>query len=189
MPTVLKVTCPSCRRRVKAPAEMAGQEAECPGCGQLMTVASESPADLATPADPPPEASRWGEFFAFVDEPQPDQPVPAPAKKEGLIDCPYCAERIKAAAVKCRYCGEFLGRDQQRVQYRTADGMPWNPGIAALLSLLIPGAGQMYKGQVGQGIGWLLGTAFGYVCMILPGIVLHVMCIVLAATDDPRGPR
>jgi hypothetical protein len=27
---------------------------------------------------------------------------------ESEKSCPYCAEVIKAAAVKCRFCGEFL---------------------------------------------------------------------------------
>ena len=70
--------------------------------------------------------------------------------------------------------------------HRTVDGFTWNPGIAALLSLLIPGAGQLYKGQVGQGMIWLFVTIAGYICLIVPGVLLHIVCIGKAATDDPK---
>jgi len=55
-------------------------------------------------------------------------------------------------------------------------------GVAAVLSLVIPGAGQMYKGDVAKGFAWLFGTALGYVLLIIPGLVLHVLCVVNAAT-------
>jgi hypothetical protein len=37
---------------------------------------------------------------------------------EGIKQCPYCAEDIKAEAVKCKHCGEWLGerRDSPRVE-------------------------------------------------------------------------
>ena len=60
----------------------------------------------------------------------------------------------------------------------------WNPGIAAVLSLVIPGAGQMYKGQVGNGIAWIDFVVIGYMLFIFPGLILHLFCIIGAASGD-----
>ena len=59
--------------------------------------------------------------------------------------------------------------------------------MAAVLSLIIPGAGQMYKGNVGTGLMWLFGTAVGYVAFIVLGVILHLVCIVNAASGDPTA--
>jgi TM2 domain-containing membrane protein YozV len=61
----------------------------------------------------------------------------------------------------------------------------WSPGVAAVLSLVIPGAGQMYKGQVLNGLAWLVVVVLGYAFFIAPGVVLHVLCIVGAASGNP----
>ncbi len=61
----------------------------------------------------------------------------------------------------------------------------WSPGIAGLLSFIIPGAGQMYKGKVLRGLLWLFFTTLGYFLLILPGLVLHVICIATAASGNP----
>jgi TM2 domain-containing membrane protein YozV len=61
----------------------------------------------------------------------------------------------------------------------------WNGGIAAVLSLVIPGAGQMYKGQVGNGLVWLIVVVIGYFMLVVPGLILHLCCIVGAASGDP----
>jgi TM2 domain-containing membrane protein YozV len=65
----------------------------------------------------------------------------------------------------------------------------WNPGVAAVLSLVIPGAGQMYKGQVGAGFGWLIGTVAGYCVFVIPGLILHITCIVKAYSDIPKKSK
>lgn len=113
-------------------------------------------------------------------------PANSTTTTEGNVRCPYCAEVISAAAKKCKHCGEFL--DQTLRQARMPVAAPqqtWNPGIAAVLSLVIPGAGQMYKGQVTAGIWWLVGTVAGYCAFILPGVVVHIICIYKAYSDDP----
>lgn len=69
----------------------------------------------------------------------------------------------------CPSCGESLPAPSP------------SPVLAAILSFLIPGLGQMYRGDVATGFGWLIATLIGYVLLIVPGLVLHIWCIVSAA--------
>ncbi|MDB5046981.1 MAG: hypothetical protein JWO30_52 [Fibrobacteres bacterium] len=64
-----------------------------------------------------------------------------------------------------------------------AINQPWNPGIAFLLSLIFPGAGQMYKGKVGAGFAWFVGTVVGYCFFVFPGAILHLICVIDAAAS------
>ena len=123
------------------------------------------------------------------------------AAKHATKKCPYCAETILQGAVKCRFCGENL-LTPSPIAFAAAPGMSssadlpkfaqefawspppatsgtkqWNPGIAAVLSLIVPGAGQIYKGQIGRGLAWFAGTFIGYMAMVVPGIAVHIICI------------
>lgn len=66
-------------------------------------------------------------------------------------------------------------------QRRQKDILHEGGGLYALLSFLWPGLGQICKGQVPQGILWMLGVIVGYMLLVLPGLVLHIWCIVDAA--------
>ncbi len=49
--------------------------------------------------------------------------------------------------------------------------------MAALLSLLVPGLGQLYRGRVFAGLMWFVLTGLGYVAFIIPGLILHLLCV------------
>lgn len=63
-----------------------------------------------------------------------------------------------------------------------------NLGVAALLSLIIPGAGQMYKGEVGMGLVLLIITPISYLMLFVPGIIVHLIVIFDAARSKPIQP-
>jgi TM2 domain-containing membrane protein YozV len=60
----------------------------------------------------------------------------------------------------------------------------WSRGVAAILSFLIPGLGQAYKGQILNGIAWFVIVAIGYVSLVFPGLILHVFCVIGALSGN-----
>ena len=57
-----------------------------------------------------------------------------------------------------------------------------NPGVAAVLSLLIPGVGQFYNGDILRGIFWLIvtpglwlgsGGTLGWICHVISAITAY----------------
>jgi len=61
----------------------------------------------------------------------------------------------------------------------------WSPGLAAVLSFFVPGLGQLYKGQILNGIVWFFVVGLGYMALILPGLLLHFFCVIGAASGNP----
>lgn len=51
-------------------------------------------------------------------------------------------------------------------------------GVPAVLSLIIPGLGQLVKGQVGKGIIYFCLNLFRYLLFVVPGFILHIWVIV-----------
>jgi TM2 domain-containing membrane protein YozV len=57
-----------------------------------------------------------------------------------------------------------------------------DPGLAAVLSLIVPGVGQIYNGDFLRGIFWLIvtpgfwigtGGLFGWVCHVIAAMTAH----------------
>lgn len=154
-----------------------------------------SPQQISIPA-PPQQA------MAIV----PAAP-PAIATVQDRSPCPFCGEMIANTAIKCRHCNEFLDgrpRERQQPQPQPTARTPaqnvnvvvnqqtnvgyrkrWSPLVAMFLSLIFPGLGQLYKGQLLNGLVWFILVIGGYVAFLVPGIVLHVCCVLGAGLGDP----
>jgi TM2 domain-containing membrane protein YozV len=139
---------------------------------------------------------------------QPKQIIAKVVEPPNTKACPYCGEGILLNAVKCRFCNEYLdeskrpqsgsnypaiqinnGTTAQPVHHTTVVHMhgnqeKWSRGTAAVLSFLIPGLGQLYKGQLFNGLLWFVVTIGGYVAFVIPGVLLHICCIFGAASGD-----
>lgn len=60
-----------------------------------------------------------------------------------------------------------------------------SPTLAALLSMVMPGAGHLYTGRWLSAVMWFVLVGLGY-WLVLPGLVLHFFCIMSAAASARR---
>ena len=89
--------------------------------------------------------------------------------------CSNCGEEIDIDAEICPKCGV-------RVKAPTVGEK--NPVLAAILSLLIVGLGQIYNGQIGKGIVLIICYVISIVlCTILIGIPLLVILWIYGIYD------
>ena len=89
------------------------------------------------------------------------------------------------AVVQQQFQQQQLQQLQQQQQQQLLQISSTSATQAALLSFFVPGLGQMCSGRVPAGLLWMMFTCLGYVCFIVPGIVLHILCVINAA----RQPR
>jgi TM2 domain-containing membrane protein YozV len=102
-----------------------------------------------------------------------------------LMYCRECGKQVSSEAYACPHCGAphptgMALAAPQPVYVRPPPPATFSPGAAAVLSFFLPGLGQICKGEVGPGIGWMFATLIGYCMFIVPGLILHICCVVNA---------
>jgi TM2 domain-containing membrane protein YozV len=65
----------------------------------------------------------------------------------------------------------------------------FNPLIAGVLSVVIPGLGQLYKGQLFRAVLWFCVVGAGYWLLVVPGIFFHLFCVLGAAFGSAGTDR
>ena len=142
--------CPHCDKLLKTPDDKAGVRANCPGCGQTVTVPD--PAHETAQADPSfavvPEVASAFRRVPDAAQAKEGEVIEAGSQdgtglKDDTKPCPMCGESIKKAATRCRYCGETL------VRTGASERVPTKIDAGEILSH----AWEIYKGQVGLLVG------------------------------------
>ena len=128
MAALIDITCPDCKKALKAPEELKGKKIKCKGCGNVFTVA-------AAPAEKPPPKK--------VDDDDPN-PYGIIKEDEGIARCPSCAGELESDdATICLHCG-YNTVTRQKVRTRkvieTTPGevFLWLlPGILSVVGILV----------------------------------------------------
>lgn len=96
--------------------------------------------------------------------------------------CSSCGKEIAESTKFCPSCGKaVISNASSPIQSQTIQiqNQIKNPGLAALLSFFISGAGQIYNGQLGKGIIAFISTTLTLVVGIMGNLILIVISIIL----------
>lgn len=85
--------------------------------------------------------------------------------------------RQRLPPMRVSYGGALVRHEPQVIEARHTP----NPAAAAVLSLIVPGAGQLYAGRPLSAIAWFMIVSMGYLLLIVPGVLLHILCVAAAA--------
>ena len=126
-----------------------------------------------------------GEFCQKCGNKVAEPPIPSQGSGYAMKHCVNCGAQMDARAEICPKCGiraSSVPSPQTPPQQYPPQGMPpaqKSAGLAAVLSFIIPGLGQIYNGEIGKGIGILIGfivcwCLFFFLIPIVIAIVLWV---------------
>ena len=110
---------------------------------------------------------------------------PSPANIDSRTKRTPAATGLSLALLPKKTNGGQVSVALQHIPQQQTAITQWTGTQAALLSLFMPGLGQMCSGRVPSGLLWMMFTIMGYLCLIVPGFILHVLCVINAS----RIPR
>lgn len=67
-------------------------------------------------------------------------------------------------------------RSDSELELRVLRAAP-SPGLAAVFSVVLPGLGQVYAGELLPGLLWFAAVSFSYWVVLVPGFLVHGLCI------------
>jgi len=115
--------------------------------------------------------------------------------------CPKCRMAVQDNAKFCKYCGASIVPAQESLRPAVSpasqppgivSGTPYagppifykNPGVATLLSFFWMGAGQIYNGQIGKGIAFIIAYLFSLLLMfVLIGFITTPILWIIGMVD------
>lgn len=102
---MIRLQCPSCGARLRAPDEALGKKTKCPQCASLVVVDPAVNSGLDEILDP--EEIPSDDPYGLADGDVGASKLSTPAG-EDRKPCPMCGEQILKTAAKCRFCGEVF---------------------------------------------------------------------------------
>lgn len=201
--------CPNCTACVKFPDGRDNTKGKCPSCSKIFTLIAVG-ENLPSIMQPQPQVSHpvvetkscifCGEQIAksaikckhcneFLDgssqiaKHQQPTIVVAEEPKVPLRKSKREMDRIREEATSPN---KSTINNQMIVNVSQSNGSHprWSRIVAGFLSLVFPGLGQLYKGQIFNGLLWAAAVVAGYIFLIFPGACLHLICVLGAMSGN-----